>query len=81
MGDDLSKRSPTPDFPTCLREPLEEQYESLKETKDHYGFTWKGTLLEAQRTLESQPSDEEWGPPDSVHVPLSLPSMGGAGQR
>ncbi|WP_169794648.1 hypothetical protein [Haloprofundus marisrubri] len=37
----------------------EEQYESLKETKDHYGFTWKGMLLKAQRTLESQPSDEE----------------------
>ena len=37
----------------------EEQYEELKELKDHHGFTWKGMLLHAQRKLESQPRDEE----------------------
>lgn len=37
----------------------EEQYEELKEVKDHYGFTWKEMLLHAQRALESQPGEEE----------------------
>ena len=36
----------------------EEQYESLKETKKHYGLTWRGMLLHAQRELDSGSATE-----------------------
>ncbi len=34
-----------------------EQYESLKETKERYGLTWRGMLLHAQRELDSESAD------------------------
>ena len=36
----------------------EDQYESLKETKQRHGLTWRGMLLHAQRELESGPTSE-----------------------
>lgn len=35
----------------------ESQYESLEETKEHHGLTWKGMLLHAQRELDSESAD------------------------
>lgn len=35
-------------------EVSEEQYESLKETKNTHGLTWRGMLLHAQRELDSE---------------------------
>jgi hypothetical protein len=36
----------------------ENQYESLKETKERYGLTWRGMLLHAQRELDSGSATE-----------------------
>lgn len=35
-----------------------EQYESLKETKERHGLTWRGMLLHAQRELDPDPASE-----------------------
>lgn len=31
-----------------------DQFEDLKATKQHYGLTWKGMLIQAQRSLEAE---------------------------
>lgn len=36
----------------------EGQYESLKDTKNRHGLTWRGMLLHAQRELDSDPATE-----------------------
>ena len=33
-----------------------DQFEDLKATKQHYGLTWKGMLIQAQRSLEAEES-------------------------
>lgn len=36
----------------------DEQYESLRDTKQRHGLTWRGMLLHAQRRLDSELNTE-----------------------